>query len=389
MKTWFTIKASASSDTASITIHDEIGYFGVSAKDFVAQMKAIPSNVLNLTVSIDSPGGDVNDGLTIFDAISAFKSRGGNVSVDIIGLAASMASVIMLAGNNIRIAENGRVMIHRVTGGVYGNADDLAAGAQLVKQMEDRIISIYQTKTGKDEVALRDMMKAELGTWFFGQEAVDNGFADEVMSGVAATAFKPQWAACFTMLPAALFKDFDKSSNIMPKNEAEKETPEVATEPVVEPSAPVEEEVIEEAPEEIVVTVEPSAPEAKGIIERTISALTGAKAKDDRIAILETEAKNHAINLAELSATNATLKAKADKADELEAALKLAEAEAKTASQQAADIAASNGFKESAGNELPAVSDIVEVKTLTRADFNQLKPKARAAFFKDGGKLTE
>ena len=127
MKTWFKISNSADGSISEISLHDEIGGWGVSAKDFVAQLKTVTSK--NLRVTIDSPGGDVNDGLTIFDAIHSFRTAGGNVSIEVIGLAASMASVIMLAGNVVKIAENGRVMIHRVTGGVWGNADDLEAGA--------------------------------------------------------------------------------------------------------------------------------------------------------------------------------------------------------------------------------------------------------------------
>lgn len=216
MSTWFKITNSASGN-ASIDIFDEIGFWGVTAKDFVAQLRAL-HGVQSLTLNIDSPGGSVEDGFTIFDAI---KSLGIPVTAHITGTAASMASVIMLAASKIKIAEHGRVMIHRVTGGAAGNHDDMAAAAAVIKQFEDRIVAIYVERTKKDEAEIRDLMKAEMGTWFFGQEAIDAGFADELIKGTKATAFKPQWAKNFTMLPAALFdtrSDPKPNAPLLPKN---------------------------------------------------------------------------------------------------------------------------------------------------------------------------
>ena len=201
-KTWFHITAK-SADTAEIDIFDEIGYFGVTARQFVDQLRAAGS-FKNITLNLDTPGGDCNDGFTIYDAIKASKA---SVTVNITGLAASMGSVIMLAADpgKIRIAENGRVMIHRVTGGAFGNSDDLDAAAKVTAQFEDRIVALYTERTGTPEDEIRELMKANLGTWFFGQEAVDAGFADSVTKGTKARAFKNEWAAKFTMLPAALF----------------------------------------------------------------------------------------------------------------------------------------------------------------------------------------
>ena len=217
MSTWFKITNNSASGNASIDIFDEIGFWGVTAKDFVAQLRTL-TGVQSLTLNIDSPGGSVEDGFTIFDAI---KSLGIPVTAHITGTAASMASVIMLAASKIKIAEHGRVMIHRVTGGAAGNHDDMAAAAAVIKQFEDRIVAIYVERTKKDEAEVRDLMKAEMGTWFFGQEAIDAGFADELIKGTKATAFKPQWAKNFTMLPAALFDtrgDPKPNAPSLPKN---------------------------------------------------------------------------------------------------------------------------------------------------------------------------
>jgi ATP-dependent Clp endopeptidase proteolytic subunit ClpP len=200
MRSWFKIQ-NAGSDSLTIDITDEIGYFGVSAKDFAAQLKAA-GTPKNITLNLDTPGGDCNDGFTIYDAL---KNSGASITVNITGMAASMGSVIMLAGEKIRIAENGRVMIHRVTGGAVGNADEMDAAAKVIQQFENRIVALYTERTGMPEDEIRDLMKAQMGTWFFGEEAIDAGFADELIKGTQARAFKAEWAAKFTMLPAALF----------------------------------------------------------------------------------------------------------------------------------------------------------------------------------------
>lgn len=201
MKSWFKI-TNKGDKTASIDIMDEIGYWGVTAKDFVTSLRALPKDLTGLELNIDCPGGDCNDGFTIYDAI---KSLNIPVTAHITGIAASMASVIMLAAKTITIAENGRVMIHRVSGGAFGNADEMDAAAKVMKQFEDRIVSLYVDRTSKAETEIRELMKAQMGTWYFGQEAVDAGFADKVITGTKASAFKNQWAHLFTVLPAALF----------------------------------------------------------------------------------------------------------------------------------------------------------------------------------------
>jgi ATP-dependent Clp protease protease subunit len=197
---WFNLTRN-SAEEGTIDIVDHIGWGGVTASSFIDQLRAM-GQMQRITLNIDCPGGDCEDGFTIYDAIRATKAQ---VTAHIIGTAASMASVIMLAADKIHIRDNGRVMVHRVTAGGMGNADDLDAVARITRQFEDRIVSLYIARTKKDEATVRDWMKASLGTWFFGQEAVDQGFADEVIPGAKARAFKPEWASMFTMLPSALF----------------------------------------------------------------------------------------------------------------------------------------------------------------------------------------
>jgi len=344
-KTWFNIRNSAA-DALVIDIHDEIGMWGVSAKDFAATLKAA-GKPRAITLNLDSPGGDCNDGFTIFDSL---KMSGADITVNITGLAASMASVIMLAGNRIRIAENGRIMVHRVTGGAFGNADEMDAAAKVIKQFEDRIVNLYMDRTGKDEDEIREMMKAQLGTWFFGDEAVEAGFADEVITGTKAKAFRGEWVAKFTYLPAALF-DTRNNSMDTPTNSEAPET--------VEAPAPVEEAT--STPEATEVPVEaapaPETAEAKGILARIAAAFSGDAAMKAELAAARDSIVAKDGEITALKTELADAKAKAVQLDAVTAELKRIEAAQKTIAQAAAEVAASHGLKPEQTSELPAPSE--------------------------------
>ena len=355
-KNWYSITNKGDAECV-IDIFDEIGMWGVSAKDFAEQLRGV-GKIKSLTLNLDSPGGDCNDGLTIYDAI---KASGASVTVNVIGLAASMASVIMLAADagKIRIYENARVMIHRVTGGAHGNTDDLAAAAQLTKQFEDRIVSLYVARTGKDEAEIRDMMKAQLGTWFFGQEAVDAGFADSVISGVKAKAFKAQWAGLFTMLPAALFKGDEKAIDTAAQTviTAQMDTPTPA--PVVaEPIAPV-----------VTPPVVPPAPDVTEISAKAAAdAITAERA---RITEIKAWAKSvEAVQKVSLTDAVDTFTANGKSLAEFKDHVI-------TNTFKAAPVATVTDAQGAAGN------------TMKRADFDKLSPFNKSDFCKKGGKITD
>ena len=355
-KNWYSITAKSDAECV-IDIFDEIGMWGVSAKDFAEQLRGV-GKIKSLTLNLDSPGGDCNDGLTIYDAI---KASGASVTVNVIGLAASMASVIMLAADagKIRIYENARVMIHRVTGGAFGNSDDLDAATKLVKQFEDRIVSLYVARTGKDEAEIRDMMKAQLGTWFFGQEAVDAGFADSVISGVKAKAFKAQWAGLFTMLPAALFKGDEKAIDTAAQTviTAQMDTPTPA--PVVaEPVAPV-----------VTPPVVPPAPDVTEISAKAAAdAITAERA---RITEIKAWAKSvEAVQKVSLTDAVDTFTANGKSLAEFKEHVI-------TNTFKAAPVATVTDAQGAAGN------------TMKRADFDKLSPFNKSDFCKKGGKIID
>lgn len=200
-RTWFTITNAADAPAAEISIHDEIGAWGISAKDFLGQLKNIPAG-RPLTLSLHSPGGEVFDGLAIYHAL---KAR-GNVSVRIEGLAASMASVIAMAGTRISMPRNAYLMIHNPSGFAMGESSDMRQLADLLDKLKGSLIAAYRDRTKKSDEDLTAMMDAE--TWLTGEEAVAQGFADEVTDAVAlsASAFKAsRVTAQLTHRPAALF----------------------------------------------------------------------------------------------------------------------------------------------------------------------------------------
>lgn len=200
-KTWFTIRNAADAPAAEVSIHDEIGAWGISAKDFLAELKTVPA-ARPLTLSLHSPGGEVFDGLAIYHALRAR----GNVSVRIEGLAASMASVIAMAGTRISMPRNAYLMIHNPSGFAMGDAGDMRQLADLLDKLKGSLVAAYRDRTKKSDEDLTAMMDAE--TWLTGEEAVAQGFADEVTDAVAlsASAFKgSRITAQLAHRPAALF----------------------------------------------------------------------------------------------------------------------------------------------------------------------------------------
>ena len=183
MKTWFEMKAAASGEKKTdILIFDEIGLWGVTAKDFAVALKAIPEDHA-ITVRINSPGGSVFDGYAIFNAL---KSRAANVTTRIEGLAASMASIIALAGSKVTAAANSIVMIHNPLGGVMGEAEEMRKMADVLDKLTSQLAGIYAAKTGLSEADVRAAMDAE--TWFTAAEAKEWGLVDEVDEALALAA---------------------------------------------------------------------------------------------------------------------------------------------------------------------------------------------------------
>ncbi len=171
MNNWYNIKNT--DEIAEISIFDEIGDYGTSAKDFVEHILSIGKK--DITLRINSVGGSVFDGLAIYNAL---RSHSGFVNIKIEGLAASISTVIAMAGDNIEMAENGFFMIHNPFGQSAGEAVDFRKTADLLDKIKDEIIEIYQRKTKLPYDVLSKMMDEE--TWLSSQEAQELGFIDEI-----------------------------------------------------------------------------------------------------------------------------------------------------------------------------------------------------------------
>lgn len=179
---WYRIRNQIDGPT-QVHIYDEIGYFGVSAGDFIRDLANVDGPI---EVHLNSPGGEVFDGVAIYNALLARK----DVTVMIDGLAASIASVIAMAGNPVQIARNAQMMIHDGFGQAIGNAQDLRDMAELLDRTSNNIASIYSDHTGKPAAYWREIMRAE--TWYDADEAIENGLADRVIdSGAGRRVMQP------------------------------------------------------------------------------------------------------------------------------------------------------------------------------------------------------
>jgi ATP-dependent protease ClpP protease subunit len=170
VKRWYEFRAQAGG--AEIVIYDEIGAFGVPAKAFLDELKAL-GRVAELTVRINSPGGSVFDGVAIYNAL---KRHDAAITVWIDGIAASIASMIAMAGDEVVMPENAMLVLHDPSGLVMGTAFDMRAMAEALDRMKAGMVAAYRDKSGRDETEIEALMQAE--TWLSAQEAVDLGFAD-------------------------------------------------------------------------------------------------------------------------------------------------------------------------------------------------------------------
>ena len=148
---------------AELFIYDEVSAYGVTAKALIDDLRGLGAR--DVLLRINSPGGDVFDGLAIYDALRAHP---GKVTVSIEGLAASIASVIAMAGTAIRATENSFLIIHDPLAVVIGTAADMTAMADLLVKIKSSLIGAYR-RSGASEQKISDWMARE--TWFAAPEA--------------------------------------------------------------------------------------------------------------------------------------------------------------------------------------------------------------------------
>lgn len=139
-------------------------------------LESIPASG-DITLEINSPGGNVFDGFTIFDKL---KDRDGKIKVEVLGIAASIASVIAMVGDEIHIREKAKIMIHNPFQGAFGDAKIFKQAAKNLEEVTQDIVNIYSERTGIKPEEITDMMDSE--TWLSATEAVEKGFANKVLA---------------------------------------------------------------------------------------------------------------------------------------------------------------------------------------------------------------
>lgn len=235
------IAAAAADQPATLSIYDEIGFWGVQAKDFIGDLRAVTSKTIN--VEINSPGGDVFAGLAIYNAL---KSSGKEIVVKVMGVAASAASLIAMAGDKIVMPKNTFMMVHNPWSFAAGNADELRDTADTLDKIGASLQATYVARTGQTEDKIKELLSKD--TWLTADESLALGFATEVTDAVTASAsfdmaradlpeaVRGVFLAAITTVTETETEVINKESTTVTTTETEGDTP-------AEPSAAVADQV--------------------------------------------------------------------------------------------------------------------------------------------------
>jgi len=172
---WYDIRNEAATDTATVRIYDEIGFWGVTEEDFARDLAGITAN--EIEVQISSPGGDVFAGIAIYNALRAHSAR---VTTRVDGVAASIASVISQAGDHRVMLSGSQMVVHAAWGVAIGPASELREYADILDRQTENIANIYAARSGKKAEEFVALL-AEGDTWLTAEAAVEMGLADEVV----------------------------------------------------------------------------------------------------------------------------------------------------------------------------------------------------------------
>jgi ATP-dependent Clp protease, protease subunit len=167
-------------DTVKLKFFGNIGMWYMGADDFTNTFNLLEKKYKDIVIDVHCYGGYVTEGNVIFNSIN---NSPANVTYNIVGVSASMSSIVQMAANKITIAENGFVMIHRPRGGADGNADDMFASGKLMKSMEKNFLKVYARRSGKTETECAKWMTGA-DYWFDAEEALALGLVDEIIPAV-------------------------------------------------------------------------------------------------------------------------------------------------------------------------------------------------------------
>ena len=317
--------------------------FATGARDFgeLTNSADAPDHAADtLDIEINSPGGSVFDGALVHNEILALRARGVYVTATVNTIAASMASVICMAADRVRIVPNGRMMIHDVSLCMAGNADALSKMAKVCDEMSNEIADIYAGKTGKTSAECRSLMKSE--TWMDAKTCIAEGFAD------------------------ALF-DIRQSSPTL-QNTSQSHEPMNLLNRLTNPAA-----------DEAIAEISALKAQISSAESAHASALADLQGKLD---LTQTALQEAATAAADLTAAQASIVTLNGTIATLTADLATAKA---SASAQATQMVAAAGLI--APLAIEGGQSAGEEKTMTRAEFTALKPVLAMKFIKEGGKI--
>lgn len=178
---------------------DAYDYYGLEGTSAKALASLLPEDGSDITVEVNSNGGLVTVGSEIYTML---RNYSGKVTVEVVGMAASAASVAIMGADRVVMSPTAQLMIHKALFNyVSGNSDDLDRASNALKSSDQAIVNAYALKTGKSEEEIMEMMKTE--TYMSAQEAVEHGFADDVMTFEAVASLGDD------MLPQAVIDDFN------------------------------------------------------------------------------------------------------------------------------------------------------------------------------------
>lgn len=236
----------------------------VTPQDFRNELKKMAGN--KLTVVINSPGGDVWAGVSIHDAL---KDLDAEVTVKVSGVAASIASVVAMAGDKIVMTPGSTMMIHRASMLAIGSADDLEKAIEMLQTVEEGIVNIYAERTGKPVDEIKQLMEDE--TWMSAEKAVELGFADEVekaeQTDLVQNVFAGNYAFSMSATKESLQDFVQKVANTSEDNQSEDVQPET-----VEPVESTAEETNTNSTEKEINEMPPIEQETKEIAQNQVLA---------------------------------------------------------------------------------------------------------------------
>lgn len=203
LEQWKNVKAAEEGDR-SISIYEQIGErwdgSGMTANRVRGMLRSLGSGPV--TVNINSPGGNFFEGTAIYNLL---REHEGEINVNVVGLAASAASVIAMSADTLRVARAGFLMIHNSWGMAVGNRNDLREIADTFEAFDKSMAAVYAKRSGKDKDEIMSMMDKE--TFLAGEEAVEQGFADALLkSDEVAEAEEAPAAASMRRMEIALAK---------------------------------------------------------------------------------------------------------------------------------------------------------------------------------------